>query len=191
MPASAALLKEFPPPLRLIQTVGAVRTPAERDRFRTILRQQDELARLIEQAKQDRTDLEEASAWLTEHFDQPAPEDVETDWLVQALNDTRAKEKEFEAALMPLIDSVNELLAPAGSLPAAVEQLMIEWRAILEGWVIHYCRLREMLARQLTERRAASAEILRARPPKGEIDYAELSREHIARYPKIRARLAE
>jgi hypothetical protein len=25
----------------------------------------------------------------------------------------------------------------------------------------------------------------------GEIDWAELSREHIARYPKIRARLAE
>ena len=34
-------------------------------------------------------------------------------------------------------------------------------------------------------------EALRARPVKGTIDYAELSREHIARYPKIRARLAE
>jgi len=32
--------------------------------------------------------------------------------------------------------------------------------------------------------------ILRARPVKGKIDYAELSREHIARYPKIRAALA-
>jgi hypothetical protein len=33
--------------------------------------------------------------------------------------------------------------------------------------------------------------VLRARPVKGPIDYADLSREHIARYPKIRARLAE
>jgi hypothetical protein len=33
--------------------------------------------------------------------------------------------------------------------------------------------------------------ILRARPVKGKIDYAELSREHIARYPKIRAALAK
>jgi hypothetical protein len=32
---------------------------------------------------------------------------------------------------------------------------------------------------------------LRAKPVKGEVDWAELSREHIARYPKIRARLAE
>jgi hypothetical protein len=37
----------------------------------------------------------------------------------------------------------------------------------------------------------AKAKLLRAKPAKGEVDWAELSREHIARYPKIRARLAE
>jgi hypothetical protein len=35
------------------------------------------------------------------------------------------------------------------------------------------------------------AKVLRAKPVKGKVDWAELSREHIARYPKIRARLAE
>jgi len=35
------------------------------------------------------------------------------------------------------------------------------------------------------------AKVLRAKPVRGEVDWAELSREHIARYPKIRARLAE
>jgi len=33
--------------------------------------------------------------------------------------------------------------------------------------------------------------ILRARPVKGEIDYAELSRETIAKFPKILAALAK
>jgi len=33
--------------------------------------------------------------------------------------------------------------------------------------------------------------ILRARPVKGEIDHAALSREFIARFPKIRAALAK
>lgn len=33
--------------------------------------------------------------------------------------------------------------------------------------------------------------VLRAKPVEGEVDWTELSREHIARYPKIRARLAE
>jgi hypothetical protein len=33
--------------------------------------------------------------------------------------------------------------------------------------------------------------VRRDKPVEGEVDWAELSREHIARYPKIRARLAE
>ena len=46
-------------------------------------------------------------------------------------------------------------------------------------------------ANPAAKRRPDEKKILRARPVKGEVDYAELSREHIARYPKIRARLAE
>ena len=34
-------------------------------------------------------------------------------------------------------------------------------------------------------------EVLRARPVKGEIDYAELIREHMAKFPKILAALAK
>jgi hypothetical protein len=34
-------------------------------------------------------------------------------------------------------------------------------------------------------------EVLRARPVKGKINWAELSREHIRRYPKIRSALAK
>ncbi len=41
------------------------------------------------------------------------------------------------------------------------------------------------------QQQAAAAEVLRARPVKGKIDYADLSREHLARYPKIRAALAK
>jgi hypothetical protein len=51
--------------------------------------------------------------------------------------------------------------------------------------------LHDRLLKLAAERRAAAGEILRARPVSGEIDYAELSREHMARYPKIRAALAK
>lgn len=37
----------------------------------------------------------------------------------------------------------------------------------------------------------AGEKVLRARPVKGEIDFSELIREHLARFPKIRARLAK
>jgi hypothetical protein len=41
------------------------------------------------------------------------------------------------------------------------------------------------------KQRPDKKKILRARPVTGKIDYAELSREHMARYPKIRAALAK
>lgn len=44
---------------------------------------------------------------------------------------------------------------------------------------------------QSIARLASTEESTRARPMQGRIDYAELSREHLARYPNIRARLAE
>jgi len=43
----------------------------------------------------------------------------------------------------------------------------------------------------LIARNATHDGIMRGRPVEGEIDYAELSREHITRYPKIRAALAK
>jgi hypothetical protein len=47
------------------------------------------------------------------------------------------------------------------------------------------------LPQPAAKERDGGKKVLRARPVKGEIDYAELSRQHMARYPKIRARLAE
>ena len=42
-----------------------------------------------------------------------------------------------------------------------------------------------------TPRKPEPGEVLRARPVEGEIDYVEFIREHMARYPKIRAALAK
>ncbi|HEX3861854.1 MAG TPA: hypothetical protein VHY35_09220 [Stellaceae bacterium] len=50
---------------------------------------------------------------------------------------------------------------------------------------------REKPQHEAAPQQNAGNEVLRARPVKGEIDYAELSREHMARYPKIRAALAK
>ena len=58
------------------------------------------------------------------------------------------------------------------------------------GYAAGYQNLRARLIRFDAERRTAG-DVLRARPIEGEIDYAKLSREHMARYPKIRAALAK
>lgn len=92
--------------------------------------------------------------------------------------------------LRPKIDEVQlELDAPAGPMRPEARQAREESIKIAEAWLTLYRELYENLQRLAAERRPADA-ILRARPVEGEIDYAELSREHIARYPKIRAALA-
>jgi hypothetical protein len=70
-------------------------------------------------------------------------------------------------------------------------QLLQKAINIAVGYVVGYQNLRDQLIRRDAARGAAAGEVLRAHPVSGEIDYAELSREHIARYPKIRAALAK
>jgi hypothetical protein len=70
-------------------------------------------------------------------------------------------------------------------------QLLQKAINIAVGYVVGYQNLRDQLIRRDAARGAAAGEVLPARPVTGEIDYAELSREHIARYPKIRAALAK
>jgi hypothetical protein len=71
------------------------------------------------------------------------------------------------------------------------QQCLQESVEITAGWLALYRDLSNRLLKLAAERRAAAGEILRARPVAGKIDYAELSREHMARYPKIRAALAK
>ena len=47
------------------------------------------------------------------------------------------------------------------------------------------------VAKPAAKQRPDENKILRARPVKGEVDHAALSREFIARFPKIRAALAK
>ena len=62
---------------------------------------------------------------------------------------------------------------------------------IVTSYVSGCLESRDQLIRVNSKQRAASTAVLHARPVEGEVDYAELSREHLARYPKIRAALAE
>lgn len=61
---------------------------------------------------------------------------------------------------------------------------------LILGWITPYQTLCGQLLRLADERRTSS-DILRARPVDGEIDHEALSREIIARFPKILAELAK
>jgi hypothetical protein len=172
--------------------IGSVRTRSERERFQETLREHAILRNLVAHARQDRADLEQAQAWLKEHFDLPAPTDIEVGWYAQAVSDAIAKEREAERAFKPVIEALKSVsVEPQEDFDEEIQGLLRDGIFVMEGWLTHLHRLHEMLARQLVERREATGRMLRAKPAKGEVDWDELSREHIARYPKIRARLAE
>lgn len=63
--------------------------------------------------------------------------------------------------------------------------------AMAVGWITPYSRLCDRLLDLASKRTFDEGSALHARPVPGKIDYAKLSREHLARYPKIRAALAE
>jgi hypothetical protein len=50
---------------------------------------------------------------------------------------------------------------------------------------------REKPPKKSAPRQPAADEVLRARPARGKIDHAELSRKFMVRFPKIRAALAK
>ena len=90
-----------------------------------------------------------------------------------------------------MIAALKDALDPSRDrFEADVQQLLRDGIEVLEGWLAFYRGFAAMLARQAAEQQSPG-KLLRARPVEGEVDYAELSREHIARYPKIRAALAE
>jgi hypothetical protein len=93
--------------------------------------------------------------------------------------------------LYPQIDALQrKLVAPSEFMSPELRAARRKSGDIAKAWVALYHDLEARLRRLAEERQPADA-ALRARPVEGEIDYAELSREHLARYPKIRAALAE
>jgi hypothetical protein len=188
MPTARAIRPDaIPSPRRLAeQSAGYAALIAWQNRPAE-LRDRDELTKLRRQVEEDRAEQAETAALIG----QRAPDDWDADRLLQQAGKLLEKEKEFAETLPHVVGLLKDLLLPGRTLEPEVELLVRDSVEILEAWPPLYRNLGNWLLKLAAERRAESGEILRALPVKGEIDYAELSREHIARYPKIRARLAE
>jgi hypothetical protein len=93
--------------------------------------------------------------------------------------------------LYPQIAALQrKLAAPGNDMPLEVRRARQESIEVAKGWLALYCDVREKLLRLAAERRPADV-VLRASRIEGEVDYAELTRDTIARFPKILAALAK
>ena len=191
MPAASTVRGSSSAP-GLVRALGPIGTGAGRARLRATLKKRAALKRLIDQAKQDRAELDKDTAWLTEHFDQPAPQDMETAVLSELAEQAKAKKREAEKHMKPAARALSSLMVEAGSdFDEDMQQLLQDGLYVLEGYLQHFDRLHEMLERQLAERLPASPKVWRAKPVKGEVDHGALTEEVIARFPTILKALAE
>jgi hypothetical protein len=187
MHATAALQRDFAPAGGLLRVLRST----EFGQLEKRLRDRIELERLRKVTDKDLAELKAAAAWLAEYSEQPAPDDLDPDWFAEAASGAQKKERQVAAHFHPVVAALKGALQPPDDkFEADVQQLLWDGIEVLEGWVAFYQGLYTMLARQAEERRI-SYKVLRARPVEGDIDHQSLSREFMARFPKIRAALAK
>jgi hypothetical protein len=164
---------------------------AEAEQLEERLRNRAELARLRNETDNDLVVLRDAEAWLAEHSQQAAPENLDPAWLAEAARQAEEKEQEAAGHFRPVVAMLERVLEPPNDKFAAdVQQLLRDGIEVLEGWLAFYHGFHTMLARQAAERRG-SAKVLHARPVDGDIDYEKLTRQIVGRFPKILAALAK
>jgi hypothetical protein len=149
------------------------------------------LARLRKQQEKARAALAEHKAEFDAVYEK-ALGTVSIAEIIQATAIIRQKEAAAKELLMPGITNLQEKLAsPLALRNPEGRQTFHDGLRIALDWLTIYDDLIQKLVLLAAKRQEVAARTLRARPVEGEADWAELSREHIARYPKIRARLAE
>jgi hypothetical protein len=139
-----------------------------------------------------RADAKEYGDALDRFYDQVNQDGIDAEVVARAADSARQRGEAARERLHPRIEKFKQKKeAPAWRNDGEVLHLVTEIISIAESCIERTIDLHKKLLRLAAERRAASGDILRARPVAGEIDYTELSREHMARYPKIRAALAK
>jgi Tfp pilus assembly protein PilE len=164
----------------LIEALSAEVSPSKREQLlRQLHKQQDDArAALKEQADALEKAYEEARGGAV---DPARLADI-------ALEKARADAERVR----PAIEALQQKIAVrAATLDPEIRQSIQKSLDILEAWLPLYQGLREKLLKLADALRDNSGKVLRARPVEGEIEHEALSREFMARFPKIRAALAK
>ena len=94
--------------------------------------------------------------------------------------------------LYPFLEDIQRQRIALGE--GADPQVLALYQEILDfifEWVAPYQKLSGQLLDLAAARRSEAVKVLHAKPVKGEIDHEALSREFMARFPKLRAALAK
>jgi hypothetical protein len=183
MPDDVELPSDFLPGSALIDALCAETGPAERP---------GRLAQLRLQVKKGHTFLREQADNLDQLYEEIAQGNADAEYLDRMAEVVLEKRRAAAEKLSPGVETLRQKLAARGDrLDPEIRQPFEESVDIALGWLALYDDLCRRLFKLASERRITTGGVLRARRVKGEIDHEALSREFIARFPKIRAALAK
>jgi hypothetical protein len=151
-----------------------------------------ELERLRVGVEKGRAGLKLQGDALDKVYEEIAQGDLDAPTLLKLAKRAVEQKRADGEWLYPAVERLRQRLSETDpGRDAAIGHAIKEMLDVLVSWQTLFQDLHDKLLMLADRRRVASGEILRARPVVGDVDYAELSREHIARYPKIRAALAK
>jgi len=166
-----------------VEAFGSATARAGRARLLTQIRDQLEKLRAAD---------EKSRAELEEFYERVSEDGVGAAEAERAALASHEDESAVVKMLLPRVLSLQRYLTDTSpNDDPEAHQLLQEAVNIAAGYVAGYQNLRDQLIRFDAERRFAAGGVLRARPNRGEIDYAILTRGIIARFPKILAALAK
>lgn len=114
------------------------------------------------------------------------------DWILEAVAIVRGREQAERDRLEPGLELLRHKLRARSSWKApALKELIEESVNIGEAWIALPAALAEKLVKLAAQRSGSQRGVLRAKPVEGEVDHEALTREFMARFPKLRAALAK
>ena len=149
------------------------------------------VAQLRGRVEEGRGKQKEWSRRFDRLYDEARTSDWNEPFLVQWAAALLEKQRAALELFYPMIEGLQRRAADYAARPdAELLELCRSSIGLVLGWITPYQTLAGMLL-ELAKHRAEADRILRARPVGGEIDHGELTREIIARFPKILSELAE
>jgi hypothetical protein len=151
-----------------------------------------ELDRLRIGVEKGRTGLKLQADGLDKVYEEIAHSDLGASGLVELAKRALEQRRADGEWLYPAMERLRQRLSETNAgRDAAIRHAADEMLGVLGSWVALFQDLHDKLLILADQRRLASGEILRARPVTGDIDYETLTREIMARFPKILAALAK
>jgi hypothetical protein len=174
--------RDFPSDPQLVQALRSERWLAL---------SQELLPRLRRRVMENRRALDEHVDEFNKAYETAARGSLDANGLVRLAETVRQAERGAAEQLYPWMEALRERLLPRSERAQEAQEYLRQLHYFAVAWLATYQELRERLLKLASERRIAVGEVLRARPVEGDIDHDALSREFMARFPKIRAALAK